>query len=254
MIEVKRKEIQDFCKANANSSVVEKYSRYFKDGYDGYGIEQKLFEAQRDMWIEKWKKEMTIDKYLELGDNLMQTGRYEEKSFAIAFLQSERKNYTPTTFDRIGNWFDYGISNWATTDVLCMLVLSSFLIDNVVSFNKLKDWTKAASEWKRRAVPVTLVELIKKDLKPEAFFPLIEPLMLDDSAYVQKGIGTLLRGLWKTYPSQIEDFLMTWKDKCGRLIVQYSTEKMDKEYRKKFRRKKYSVIVAIAQMALFGLT
>ena len=32
--------------------------------------------------------------------------------------------------------------------------------------------------------------------------------MLDNSEYVQKGIGTLLRGLWKKYPADIEIFLM----------------------------------------------
>jgi 3-methyladenine DNA glycosylase AlkD len=153
-------------------------------------------------------------------------------------LKSERENYTATTFDRIGNWFDYGITNWATTDVLCMLVLSSFLIDDIISFEKLKEWTNSDSEWKRRAVPVTLVELIKKELKPEDAFPLIQPLMLDKSEYVQKGIGTLLRGLWKTYPQIIEEFLLKWKNQCGRLIVRYATEKMDKEYRKKFRKTK----------------
>ncbi|MCW3788665.1 DNA alkylation repair protein [Marinilabiliaceae bacterium AAT] len=85
-----------------------------------------------------------------------------------------------------------------------------------------------------------MVELDKltKNLKPADTFVLIEALMLDDSEYVQKGIGTLLRGLWKKYPAQIEDFLMEWKDQCSRLIIQYSTEKMDKEYRKKFRKSK----------------
>ena len=238
MIEEKRIEIQEFCKSNSNPLNIKKYSRYFKDGFDGYGIEQKMYEKQRDFWIEEWKADMTLDKYLQLGDKLMQTGKYEEKSFAISFLQSERQNYSSTTFDRIGKWFDYGISNWATTDVLCMLVLSSFFIDNKVSFEKLKEWTTSESEWKRRAVPVTLVELIRKDLKHEDAINLIEPLMLDDSENVQKGIGTLLRGLWKKYPAEIENFLMKWKEKCGRLIVQYSTEKMDKEYRKKFRKNK----------------
>ncbi len=238
MIDKKIKEIRDFCVKNSKQSNIDKYSRYFKGGFDGYGIDQKVYEAQRDLWIEDWKKEMTIGKYLELGDKLIAIGKYEEISFAISFLKSERENYTTSTFDRIGNWFDYGISNWATTDVLCMLVLSSFLIDNRISFEKLKEWTKSDSEWKRRAVPVTLVELIKKGLKPETALPLIQPLMLDDSEYVQKGIGTLLRGLWKTFPVEIEEFLLKWKDQCGRLIIQYSTEKMDKEYRKKFRKVK----------------
>ena len=238
MIDKKFKEIRDFCIKNSKQSNIDKYSRYFKDGFDGYGIDQKVYEAQRDLWIADWKNEMTIDKYLELGDKIMQIGKYEEISFVISFLKSERENYTETTFDRIGNWFDIGISNWANTDVLCMLVISSFLIDRIIEFNKLKEWTTSNSEWKRRAVPVTLVELIKKDLKPENAFLLIEPLMLDDSEYVQKGIGTLLRGLWKTYPVEIEKFLLKWKDQCGRLIIQYATEKMDKEYRKKFRKVK----------------
>lgn len=117
-----------------------------------------------------------------------------------------------------------------------MFVLCHFLIDKIISYEKLKEWTTSESEWKRRAVPVTLVVLIKNELKPIDAINLIEPLMLDDSEYVQKGIGTLLRGLWKEYPAEIENFLMKWKDKCGRIIVQYSTEKMDKEYRRKFRK------------------
>ena len=238
MIDTKFKEIRNFCILNSKPENVLKYSRYFKEGFDGYGIEQKTYENQRDQWIEEWKGEMTLELYLDLGDQLMQSGKYEEKSFAIAFVKSQRENYNKNTFERIGKWFDYGISNWATTDVLCMLVLSSFLIDKIISFNELKEWTNSQSEWKRRVVPVTLVELIKKDLKPSDALPLIEPLMPDKSEYVQKGIGTLLRGLWKKHPKEIEDFLFKWKDKCGRLIIQYATEKMDKEYRKKFSKQK----------------
>ena len=238
MIDEKIKEIRDFCIKNSKQSNIDKYSRYFKEGFDGYGIDKEVYEAQKDFWIEEWKNEMTIDSYLDLGDKLVQIGKYEEISFAIRFVSSERDKYIKSTFDRIGNWFDLGISNWGNTDVLCGLVISSFFVDHIVEFDKLKEWTASNSEWKRRAVPVTLVELINGDLIPEDAIPLIEPLMLDDSAYVQKGIGTLLRGLWKTYPKEIEEFLLKWKDQCGRLIIQYSTEKMDKEYRKRFRKAK----------------
>ncbi len=37
--------------------------------------------------------------------------------------------------------------------VLCMLVLSSFLIDKAITFEKLKEWNDSDSEWKRRALP-----------------------------------------------------------------------------------------------------
>lgn len=236
MIEEKIKEIRAFCVKNSNQANIDKYSRYFKEGFDGYGIDQKVYETQRDKWIEEWKAEMSLDKYLDLGDRLMPIGKYEEISFVISFLKSERENYTEATFDRIGNWFDIGINNWANTDVLCMLVLSGFFIDGKLELIKLKEWSEANSEWQRRAIPVTLNELLKYDLKPETALPLTEPLMLDKSEYVQKGIGTLLRGFWKIYPAEIESFLLKWKDQCGRIIVQYATEKMDKDYRKKFRR------------------
>lgn len=240
MIDSKVKEIRDFCETNSNPDIIKKYQRYFKEGYDGYGIDDKIFKEQIDKWTEQWKGEMTIERYLDLGNELMKNGRFEEKQVAIIFLSSSRKDFSKDTFNRIGNWFDCGINDWATTDVLCMLVLSSLLFDKVISFNDLKTWIDSESEWKRRSVPVALVELDKltKDLKPFESIELVEPLMLDNSEYVQKGIGTLLRGLWKKYPADIERFLMKWKDKCGRLIIQYSTEKMDKEYRKKFRKSK----------------
>jgi len=238
MINIKVSEIRDFCVKNSNQANIDKYSRYFKDGFDGYGIDQKVYEQQRDSWINLWKNEMNLDKYLDLGDTLVEIGKFEEISFAISFVASERNNYSEKTFDRIGSWFDIGITNWATTDVLCMLVLSNFLVDKVVPYTKLLEWTSSDSEWKRRAVPVTLVELVKKGLTPDEALPLIDPLMNDESENVQKGIGTLLRGLWKSHPDRIEAFLLKWKEACGRLIIQYSTEKMDKEYRKKFRREK----------------
>jgi len=104
----------------------------------------------------------------------------------------------------------------------------------------LKEWNNSQSEWQRRAVPVLFVELskLKFDFKIDKALSTIEPLMEDNSEYVQKGLGTLLRELWKKEPKETEKFLYKWKDKCGRLIIRYATEKMDKEYRKNFRKAK----------------
>ena len=240
MIDSKIKEIREFCENNSDPEIIKKFQKYFKEGYDGYGIDKNVAEIQIENWIEQWKDEMTIDNYLLLGDELIKNGRYDEKNLSITFLKSKRADFSKDTFNRIGKWFDYGINNWATTDILCWFIISSMLIDNVIDFDDLKSWIDSESEWKRRAVPVALVELdkIKNDLKPEEAIGVVEPLMLDDSEYVQKGIGTLLRGLWRKHPIEIENFLLKWKDKCGRLIVQYSTEKMDKKYREKFRKNK----------------
>ena len=238
MFDKKIIEIQQSFSQHANHENVEKFSRYFKDGFKGYGIEQKTFENLKDAWLEAWKDEMTLEDYLNLSERLVQTGNYEETSLAIMFVASQRENFTPETFDRLGKWFLLGMNNWANTDVLCMFVLKYFLIDEVIVFEKLTEWNHASSEWQRRTVPVTLNELHKSGLTPGVALPLIESLMMDDSEYVQKGIGTLLRSLWQKHPHEVESFLLKWKEGCGRLIVRYATEKMDKEKRKKFARSK----------------
>lgn len=240
MFKEKIQEIRAFCELNSDPKNIAKYSKFFKEGFDGFGIDDKLLKGQIESWIEEWKNDMTLQNYLDLSDELIKNGKFEEKALAIHFVKSKKAEYTEETFDRIGKWFDLGISNWATTDVLCMLALPHFFSENIIDFDKLKEWNTSQNQWQRRAVPVLLVELVKskKDIKHAEVINLIEPLMDDKSEYVQKGLGTLLRKLWKKQPKETEKFLYEWKDKCGRLIIRYATEKMDKEYRKKFRKAK----------------
>jgi 3-methyladenine DNA glycosylase AlkD len=238
MIEQKYQEIRDFLTSNADPSIMTKYAKYFKDGYDGYGIDQKVFETQRDVWLKDWGPEMNLEAYLDLGDMLISSGKFEESAYAIHFLAAFKNEFSQNTFNRISYWFKLGICNWATTDVLCMLLLSSFLDKKVIELQDFKSWLTASSQWQRRAVPVTFVQQIKAGMEPDTILPVVEPLMKDESEYVQKGLGTLLRELWKKYPDQIEEFLFKWKDACGRKIIQYATEKMTKEKRSLFKKQK----------------
>ena len=182
MITSKVKEVRAFCESNSDPRIIKMYQKYFKDGYDGYGIDKAVAEKQVAAWMEDWQAEMTIDRYLDLGDELMKRGRFDEKSFAIQFLYSKRKDFSKETFHRVEKWFGYGINNWATTDVLCWFIISGLLADKVIGFKELTSWTLAKSEWQRRAVPVALGELdkVSKDVKTQDAFSLIEPLMTDE--------------------------------------------------------------------------
>jgi len=237
-IEEKFLEIRKFCEKNANPEIIKKYSRYFTEGYDAYGLDQETFESQRDKWLEHWKKDFTLNDYLLLGDKLISTGKYEEASFAISFIYSNKENYTAETFDKLGSWLEKGIINWAHTDVLSGKALSIFFTHQIIGLESLKEWTESASKWKRRSVPVTLIDVLKMDIPLKKLFSIIEPLMLDTEKFVQKGLGWFLREAWKIYPEEAEDFLLKWKETCGRIIIQYATEKMDKENRHRFRRVK----------------
>jgi 3-methyladenine DNA glycosylase AlkD len=234
IIEQKIKEIRSFFEANADSAIVAKYSRFFKEGYNGYGIDQKIFESQRDMWFREWNF-FTINDYLNIGDQLILSGKFEDISISISFISLLKEKYSITIFNHMGKWLE-NFTNWANTDVLCMMVLSHFVINGIIKPEKLTEWTSSKSKWKRRAVPVTFFEAVKAEKNPAQYFDIIEPIMLDKEDDVQKGIGTFLRESWKKSPKITEEFLFKWKDTCGRKIIQYATEKMDKDYRKKFKK------------------
>ncbi len=231
-------EIRTFCEKNKNPEIVKKYSRYFTEGYDAYGLDRSTFETQRAKWLDQWKKDFTFDDFLLLGDKLISTGKYEEASFAIGFIYLQKERFTAETFERMGKWLENGILNWAHTDVLSGQALAHFVTNDIVGIESLKEWTAASSKWKRRAIPVTLVDVLKVDIPLKILFSTIEPLMLDDEKFVQKGLGWFLREAWKAYPEKTEDFLLKWKDSCGRTIIQYATEKMDKENKARFKRVK----------------
>jgi 3-methyladenine DNA glycosylase AlkD len=231
-------EIRKFCEQNANPETEKKYSRYFTEGYDAYGLDQKTSESQRDKWLEQWRGEFTLDDFLRLGDKLIATGKYEEASMAIAFISSQKEHFTAETFDRLGSWLENYIINWAHTDILSGRVLFHFITDNIIKLESLKGWTKSPSKWKRRSIPVTLIDILKTDVSLERLLNTIEPLMLDSDKFVQKGLGWFLREAWKIYKKETEDFLLEWKDTCGRIIIQYATEKMDKDEKSRFKRSK----------------
>jgi 3-methyladenine DNA glycosylase AlkD len=240
-IEERFQEIRKFCEENENPEIVKKYSRYFTEGYDAYGVDPKTFESQREKWMEEWKKDFTFEDFVLLGDKLISTGKYEEASFAIGFVYLQKDKFSAETFERLGDWLENDIVNWAHTDVLSGQALAHFIMTDIVDLESLKAWTTASSKWKRRAVPVTLVDVLEPDISLNPLFNTIEPLMLDEEKFVQKGLGWFLREAWKLQPEKTEDFLLKWKDTCGRTIVQYATEKMDKENKARFKRVKKKI-------------
>lgn len=235
-IEKKFAEIRKFCEQNADPQIVKKYARYFTEGYDAYGLTQQIFDAQRDKWLDSWKQELSVYDFIHLGDKLIATGKYEEASFAITFLYPDTQKLIPELFEKFGSWLDNGIANWAHTDILSGRILAYFINNKMIEPESLRKWTESGSVWKRRAVPVTLVEALKADIPLDRILSLIEPLMPDDAQKVQQGLGWLLREAWKKYPGRVEEFLLKWKDTCGRTIIQYATEKMNKEERARFKK------------------
>jgi len=232
------KEIRSFCETNADPVMVKKYARYFVEGYDAYGVDGKLTKAQRKQWFAEWGKEHDLNWFLDLGDRLVPTGKFEEGWIAMAFIIMQVKSITPTSFERIGAWLDSDLRNWAHVDTLSGELLSQFLVKKVVPLSAFSTWRTSPSKWKRRAVPVTLIKALKLEFTIPELLEFIDPMMGDSEKVVHQGLGWFLREAWKRNPQPVETFLLKWKDTCARLIVQYATEKMNKEEKLRFRKTK----------------
>jgi 3-methyladenine DNA glycosylase AlkD len=231
-------EIRSFCAENGDEKVVSRYSRFFTEGYDAYGVTKEAMEEYTKRFCEAHKEELDLDGFLKLGDILLESGKYEEVSFAMSFLIPLEEQFSAKTFRNLGEWLEGGVRNWAHADFLCGEVLSRFLERGIVALEDFSSWRASGSKWRRRAVPVSMLTLLKTDSDYGKLLDFIEPLMMDDEKFVQQGLGWFLREAWKQRPKPVEAFLLKWKESAPRKIYQYATERMTPENRARFRRER----------------
>lgn len=229
-------DIQAYCQKHAHAENVKKYSRYFREGYDAYGLTQDELYAKRDEILAR--PEITLDLLVQTSYLLIEELKYEETSFAIVLLRSFPGSLTRDSFRAVEQWFHLGIRNWAHADVICGELLSPMLMKGIITLDDLDGWRVAANKFQRRAVPVSLIKLLKhtKDFGP--FYRIIESMMMDPEREVHQGLGWFLREAWKLKRKETENVLLRWKDKAPRLIFQYACEKMSAEEKFRFRKSK----------------
>ncbi len=229
-------DIRSFCENHADPAIVQKYARYFKEGYDGYGVASGEFMAKVKELLAS--KTITMETVVEASYDLMRSEKYEEPSFAMQLLKGFSKEFTKETFRVIEKWFSIGIRNWAHTDGLCSELLSPMLQKQLIGMKDFSKWRKSSYRFQRRAVPVALIKSVKKSPDVKPYLDFLDPLMMDTERVVHQGLGWFLREAWKVHPVPVEAFLFKWKNDAARLIFQYATEKMAKEERVRFRREK----------------
>ena len=228
--------ITSYGEAHVNQERVQKYLRYFKEGYDAYGLEHEQVEA-------KVKEILSIpgitqELILELSLLLVKSPKYELTVIAIQLVRSYYKNWTISTFKTVEKWFSIGITNWAQTDYICGELMNLFFKKGLIDLRSIGSWRSAANKFQRRAAVVSLIKPMKTSRGFQPFFDFIDPMMMDPDREVHQGVGWFLREAWKKQPEPTESFLLKWKNTAPRLIFQYATEKMTPEGKLKFRKEK----------------
>jgi 3-methyladenine DNA glycosylase AlkD len=229
-------EIQDFCESNVNEAIIKKYSKYFREGYDAYGLTIELLYEKVDEIIKR--PSVNFNMLRETAKILVKSLKYEHTSFAIIFYRRFSEDFSKETFTDITVWFETGISNWGHCDVISGDLMFILLGRGIITYKDLAPWLKAKNKFQRRAVPVSLIKILKKEESFEKYFRLIEPLMTDPEREVHQGTGWFLREAWKKRRDETENYLLEWKDLSPRLIFQYACEKMSSEEKLRFKRSK----------------
>jgi 3-methyladenine DNA glycosylase AlkD len=226
-------DIRAYCQTHANPTQAARYARYFTEGYDAWGIDGKspLWSAQIEQWFEQ-NRSLGLNGFLKLGEVLFARGKYEEGGVGIQLLARFNDELNSSHIPGIASWFEAGVRNWGHTDVLCGLVLSPVLAGGGFQLEDFSSWRDSKFKYQRRAVPVSMLGLLKiKTRKTLPLLRFIEPLLRDPEKVVQQGSGWFLREAWKREPAPVEKFLLAHKDEAPRVIIQYATEKMTPEKR-----------------------
>ena len=228
------RETEAFFKANADEALVQKYSKYFKEGYDAYGV------SQGDMDIKKKEilrnPEFSIEFLLRVAPELIKSEKYEETSFVLILLNGLNKKFNKNVFAEIERWYKLGITNWAHADLIGMIILPQFLLNRIIVYTDLESWLTAKNKFQRRTVPISFIKLLSTVNDFTGLFRFLESLMKDPEKEVSQGMGWFLREAWKMKPRETEEFLMKWKDECPKQIIQYATENMDPDKKKIFKK------------------
>jgi 3-methyladenine DNA glycosylase AlkD len=230
-------DIRRYCAAHADPAGAGKWARYFKEGYDAWGLldpGHEFWNQRQQEWMERCRG-IGVSGLLKLGEILFSSGKYEEGAMAIRLLAASRDRMEAPEVGRLRRWFAAGIGNWAHTDVLCGEVIAPLLAGGNVPLNTLARWRTSRWKYQRRAVPVAMLGLLKAGRPVTALLAFVRPLMHDSERVVHQGVGWFLREAWKKDPGAVEAFLAEYKDTAPRLIYQYATEKMSAAGKARFR-------------------
>jgi 3-methyladenine DNA glycosylase AlkD len=229
-------DLRAYCVAHADPGNIVRYSRFFRDGFHGYGLTSQQVRAKAKELVQSKLVDLAV--VAESMPELMESQKYEEASLGLLVYDGLHRQYTRETLQEVSGWFSMGISNWAHADMLGMWILPRLMAMELAAMADFNDWLTSGYKFQRRCVPVTFIKLLKKRETYSDIFEFLEPLMMDPDREVHQGMGWFLREAWKIRPAETESFLLKWKDSAPRLIYQYACEKMTPTQKLLFKRVK----------------
>ena len=181
--------------------------------YLGYGVrapEKKRFLASLKTQIANLSTEGKID----LARRLIASGYGEQKSVALALLETVPDHFTPDRFGELKTLVA-GLHGWSKIDGVTKLFLPRILENHEREMmDLLGSWNTSEDQWLRRASVVIFTRKVAKSgLFKEVALRHCDNLKSNPEHLVQTGVGWCLRDLMRWHKDEILPYVLELRRK-----------------------------------------
>jgi len=210
-----------------------KNARFFREGYDAYGLSEPQLKELRDTILEAFQPD--VHEMADLAEIFFATGKYEFGSLGFMLLKKNRPRLDRYVYDAVFRIMEKGVENWAHCDLFSQKITPVFLELGIASVDDFAAWRDSTCRWTRRCGILTMLYLRDK-ASPEMLLEFSVPMLGDQDRMAQQGLGWFLREMWKLHSDEVEEFLFVHKEEIPHVVMQYATEKMARERKKRLHR------------------
>lgn len=193
--------------------------------YLGYGVRAPEMKRVVSGRKAEFAPLMTEQK-VELAKRLIASGYGEQKSVALALLESVPDYFSPKRFDDLEDLIR-GLHGWSKIDSYTGLFLKDILEAHEAEFLRLlKAWNSDDDLWLRRASVVIFTRKVAKSGKyKDVALAHCGTLLHDPEHLAQTGVGWCLRDLMRWHKDEILDYVIDLrKQGVGSKITLYALQ------------------------------
>ena len=203
---------------NVEPAYRKKITEFVPTGVAIIGVRVPAIRKIAQAWHQA-KKEVTPDTALDLLAAAFKRRCREALLFATVVVSRMKMKLTKTHLRRIDPLIDH-IEDWEVCDQLSMNVIGEIVAANLDETARLEKWAKAKNPWRRRAAIASTTALNQKGSKHAGpTLDICTHVMTEKDTCVRKAVGWALREATKSEPEAVFEFLLSWRDRAERRIL-----------------------------------
>lgn len=222
-------------RAAADAERAEQIRRYFKseEAIFCYGLKSAEARQLESDLYQLVKQSWTAREALAFCRRQIGQAELEAKGIGLLLLSRYQKSFETSLLREVERWMEAGhCGNWATTDVLCSLLLTPLIEKDPGVLPRIASWTRKRNLWLRRAAAVGLTAAARRGRHLDEAYTTAEALLEYPEDLIHKANGWLLREAGKTDPDRLEAFLRKMGPRLPRTTLRYAIEKFPAAKRK----------------------